>query len=260
VIVNDTYYHHSVVEDNYFVPESYLHTLDEMRLYDPDLFRIARQGRFGVNGRRVLPAFSVAPSHQDVVQAILDIDDRFHFCGMDFGFETSYNAVLKVAVDDKKKWLYIYDEYYRNNMTDDQTAKALLKWDKNIQNRLIIADSEDAKAIRFYQLSGFTMRGAHKFNGSRLSNTRKAKRFRRIICSPHCVNTIRELKHLTYAKDEKGNLIYDEFNIDAHTFSALWYALDIYLVADAKEMTRNSRKGGEMEVIDYGKSAYNRGY
>ena len=239
------YYHHSVADDNYFLPESYMHTLDEMRLYDPDLYRIARQGQFGVNGRKVLPAFSVSPSHEDVLRSITNLDERFFFCGMDFGFETSYNAVVKMAVDDKKKWLYIYDEYYRNNMTDDKTAEALVVWDKNIQERAIIADCEDPKAIRFFQLSGFKMRACHKFPGSRLSNTKKMKRFRRIICSPKCINTIRELSNLTYAKDERGNVIYDEFNIDAHTFSAAWYGLDTYTVADIKETGRNSRRGGE---------------
>lgn len=42
---------------------------------------------------------------------------------MDFGFEESYNAVLRVAVDDAKKDLYIYWEYYKNKMTDDKNCK-----------------------------------------------------------------------------------------------------------------------------------------
>lgn len=87
------------------------------------------------------------------------------------------------------------------------------------------------------------MRPCHKWAGSRLENTRKIKRFKKIVCSPECVNTIRELSTLTYAKDKNDNLIYDEFNIDAHTFSALWYSLDNYTVADIKETLRNSRKG-----------------
>lgn len=245
MVVNNVMYHHSVAEDNFFLPASYLAALDEMKLYDPDLYRVAREGRFGVNGRKVLPQFNVAPTHQDVINQILGIDDRFHFIGMDFGFEVSFNAVVKCAVDDDRKWLYIYDEYYRNNMTDDQTARALVQWDPNIVSRQIISDSAEAKAIRFYQLSGFLMRGAKKFNGSKLANTKKIKRFRRIICSPKCVNTIRELKNLTYAKDADGNLVYDEFNIDPHTFSALWYALDTYTVADVKETPRNSVRGGQ---------------
>ena len=85
----------------------------------------------------------------------------------------------------------------------------------------------------------------HKWEGSRLANTKKIKRFKRIICSTACPNAIRELKTLTYAKKPKTEeLIPDEFNIDPHTFSAIWYALDHYEVADVKEMPNHSKKGG----------------
>lgn len=241
IVKNGVYYHHSTADDNYFLPPSYISTLDEMQSYDPDLYRVARLGRFGMNGIRALPQFTVAPSHAEVMRTVRGIPDKFKFIGFDFGFETSYNAVVKMAVDDKEKVLYIYWEYYKNHMTDPETAEELKAF--GLDNEQIIADSEDPKAIQFYRLSGFKIRGCHKFAGSRLANTKKVKRFKKIICSPLCTNTIRELSTLTYAKDQKGNLIYDEFNIDPHTFSAIWYGLDTYTVADVKDIPRNSKKG-----------------
>lgn len=241
IVKNGVYYHHSVADDNLFLPPSYIETLNEMREYDPDLYRVARLGRFGLNGRQVLPQFEVANTHREVIDAVRQIPEKFRFCGMDFGFEESYNAVVKVAVDDTAKVLYVYYEYYKNKMTDDKTEKELKK--DGLDKIQIIADCEDPKAIAFYRQSGFRMRGCHKWAGSRLANTRKVKRFRKIVCSPNCTNTIRELRTLTYAKDNKGNLVYDEFNIDPHTFSAIWYALDTYEVADVKYLPRNSQKG-----------------
>ena len=86
------------------------------------------------------------------------------------------------------------------------------------------------------------MRGSKKT--TRLANVRKVKRFEKIICSPDCRNTIRELSNLIYQKDaHKGQMIYDAFNVDPHTLSAIWYALDTYNVADMKEIKRYSRKG-----------------
>lgn len=241
IVKNGVYYHHSVADDNLFLPQSYIDTLDQMREYDPDLYRVARLGRFGLNGKKVLQQFCVASSHMDVLREVQKIPDKFKFCGMDFGFEESYNAVVKVAVDDVRKILYIYYEYYKNHMTDDKTAKELLR--EGLDKVQIIADCEDPKAIAFYRQSGFRMRGCYKYPGSRLANTRKCKRFYKIVCSPNCPNTIRELSTLIYAKDKQDNLIYDEFNIDPHTFSAIWYALDTYEVADIKYIPRNSRKG-----------------
>lgn len=241
IVKHGVYYHHSVADDNLFLPQSYIDTLDDMKNYDPDLYRVARLGQFGLNGKRVLPQFEVSRSHEEVMQEVSRIPANFRFCGFDFGFEESYNAVVRVAVDDRRKYLYIYYEYYKNHMTDDKTAKELEK--EGLDRIQIIADSEDPKAIRYYQQCGFRIRGCKKFPGSRMANTRKIKRFHKIICSPNCPNTIRELSTLIYAKDKNENLIYDEFNIDPHTFSAIWYALDTYEVADVKYIPRNSRKG-----------------
>lgn len=242
IVNRGTYYHHSTADDNLFLPKSYLGTLDEMQEYDPDLYRVARLGRFGLNGIRVLPQFRVAASHEEVMRAVNAIPAKYRFVGMDFGFEISYNAVVRMAVDDKSKILYLYWEYYKNHMTDPETAHDLQGF--GLDKELITADCAEPKAIRFYRQSGFRMRPCHKAGGSRLANTRKIKRFKQIVCSPNCPNCIRELSTLTYAKDSKDNLIYDEFNIDPHTFSAIWYGLDTYEVADIKEIPKNSRKGG----------------
>ena len=244
VVRGDTYYHHSTVDDNYFVQQDYIDQLEEMKKFDKDLWRIARRGRFGVNGLRVLPQWEVR-DHELVMRDVRDIPKRWHRVGMDFGFETSYNAIVWMAIDDKEKILYIYKEYYKNKMTDDKTAEDLKTDPKyeGIMQEEIIADCEDPKAIQFYCQEGFNMRKCRKFAGSRLANTKKVKRFKKIICSSECINTNRECSTLTYFKKPDGTLVLDEFNIDPHTFSAIWYGLDGYTVANMKEQKTNSKKG-----------------
>lgn len=217
--IGDTYYHHSLCDDNLFLPDDYLDKLEDMKNYDADLYRIARLGQFGINGVRVLPQFEIAP-HAEVMAAVEKISRRDKFVGMDFGFETSFNAVVRMAVDMTNKALYIYWEYYKNKMTDDETADALAEF---VRTREVIkADSAEPKAIRYFQKRGFNMIATKKWNGgtkhARLDNTRKVKRFRRIICSDACANCIKELADLTYAVDRDGEIIADEFNRDAHTF------------------------------------------
>lgn len=242
LVKNGIYFHHSLPEDNPFLPKAYLKRLEEIKSYDPNLYRVAKLGRFGANGTRVLPQFVVAENPQMFKSIVKSIPLNMHFIGFDFGFEESYNAVIRMAVDDKNKILYIYDEIYRNHITDDKMAA--LPEMQRLKDRMIVADNEDPKAIAYYRQNGFKIRGCrNKFAGSRLSNTRKVKRFRKIICSPKCKNCIRELRDLTYKKDAKGNVIYDEFNIDPHSFSAIWYALDTYNVADLKEKVFNSKAG-----------------
>lgn len=237
IVKGGVYYHHSLPEDNMFLQQEYIDTLDEMEGYDPDLYRVARWGQFGPSGKRVLPQFTVAASHKDVMQKVRAIPSVYKFCGMDFGFEESYNAVIKMAVDHDSKTLYIYKEYYKNHMTDDETADELEEL--GYKDTPISADCEDPKAIAYYRKRGFKMRKCKKYR--RIEQTRKVKRFKAIVCSPECVNCIEELKNLTYKVDAQGNYTYDEFNIDPHTFSAIWYGLDRYEVVDLKVRKNNSR-------------------
>ncbi|MGM0964721.1 MAG: PBSX family phage terminase large subunit [Bacillota bacterium] len=231
IAIKDTYYHHSTAEDNLFLPVSYIKQLDELKEYDPDLYRIARKGHFGINGIRVLPQFEVQP-HEDVMMAISKINRPLLRVGMDFGFVDSYNAVVRLAVDHERKYLYIYWEYYDRGKTDDVTVEDLKEF---IETKELIKADNEQKTIAYFRKMGYNMVPAHKFQGSRLQYTKKIKRFKKIICSDSCKNTIYELQPLTYKTDKNGNIIEDEFKIDSHTFSAIWYALDDYEVTDLKE-------------------------
>ena len=235
IITNNTYYHHSTCDDNYYLPQDYIEELEKMKTYDIDLYRVARLGRYGVNGTRVLPQFQVMPDEW-IQEQVGRISSRWYRYGMDFGFETSYNALISMAIDDENKDLYIFNQYYKNKMTDDKTAIEIADY----KDKLITADCAEPKTIKYYQQQGFRMKKCKKFAGSRLQNTKKVKRFRNIYCSDACKDVVKELKNLTYATDAKGNIIYDEFNIDPHSFSAIWYGLDDYEVADLKR-TYNSR-------------------
>lgn len=253
IVVNGTYYHHSTPDDNPWLPKSYIRRLDDLRRYDYPLYVVARWGRFGATGTRVLPQMSVAYDSKKFKEMIARLPAEAHYFGMDFGFEESFNAVISMAADTERGVLYIYDEIYMNHVTDDVFAnqpemQRLRKKINDLNNagvsKMIVADNEDPKAITYYRQNGFKIRGCrNKFAGSRLSNTRKVKRFKKIIVSPKCKNTIRELKDLTYKRDSKGNVIYDQFNIDPHSFSAIWYGLDTCTVADVKVKDFNSKKG-----------------
>lgn len=253
LVHNGIYYHHSIPSDNPWLPWQYLRRLDALKSYDYPLYVVARWGRFGAAGTLVLPQFNVSKNPAKMDEKIQQLGYDAQYFGFDFGFEESYNAVLCMSVDLPRGILYIWDEIYMNHITDVDFAA--LPEMQELRNHVedcihpIVADNEDPKAIAYYRQVGFRMRACrNKFAGSRLSNTRKVKRFKKIIAHPRCKNTIRELKDLTYAKDTKGNVIYDQFNIDPHTFSAIWYGLDTVTVADMKDREYNSKTGGR-EII-----------
>ena len=245
VIRDGIYYHHSTPDNNPWLPWQYLKRLDKIREYDIQLYRVARWGEFGVSGTRVLPQLRIATRPDQFRNQIKRLGPENQYFGFDFGFEESFNAVLCMSVDLERSYLYVWDEIYMNHVTDDKFCNLpeMQRLKRKVDSlneqgyrKMIIADNEDPKAIQYYRQQGFKIRACrNKFAGSRLSNTRKMKRFQRIIVSPKCRNTIRELKDLTYSKDAKGNIIYDQFNIDPHTFSAMWYGLETVTVADLKD-------------------------
>lgn len=228
----NTYYHFSTVDDNYYVPQSYVDQLDELKEYDPDLYRIARQGRFGVNGTRVFHNIEIVP-YDEGIQMMKRVINPIKKAGMDFGFVTSYNALVRLLIDHDKKDLYIYYEYYTRGKTDEQIAADIDEF-KTTQET-IKADCAEPKAIAYYKQKGFRMRPCRKFQGSREVYTKKVQRFRHIYILDNCTNCIEELKDLTFKENKNGELIEDEFEIDPHTLSAIWYALDDYEVTDLKK-------------------------
>jgi phage terminase large subunit len=149
---------------------------------------------------------------------------------MDFGFVTSYNAVVRMMIDHDKKVLYLYEEYYSRDKTDPEIASDISKW----RDVLIKADCAEPKAIKYYKQQGFRIKPCKKFKGSREVYTKKVKRFAHIICSDACRHSIEELQDLTFAVDKDGEILEDEFHIDPHTLSAIWYGLDDYEVSDLK--------------------------
>ncbi|QWQ39278.1 PBSX family phage terminase large subunit [Gemella sp. zg-570] len=227
----NAFYHHSVCDDNYFLPSSYIEQLDDMQNYDRDLWRIARRGEFGVNGKKVLPQIKLLKP--DVMLCKMEeIKTPLYFNGLDFGFVTSYNALLRMVVDHDNKDLFIYWEYYSKDKTDEEIARDIEEFRQT--GELIKADSAEPKAIRYYKQKGFNIKACKKFKGSRNVYTKKVKRFRNIFISTSCPNAIKELCDLSFAVNRDGQLLEDEFNIDAHTLSAIWYGLDNYEVASLK--------------------------
>lgn len=229
IVAGDCYYHHSTADDNLFLPKSYVEQLEELKQYDPDLYRIARLGHFGVNGILVLPQFEVKP-HSEVMDEINRLKNPVFKNGMDFGFVDSYNAVVRMAIDHQDKILYIYWQYYSRGKTDPEIAKDLEE--ANLKKVKIKADNAEPKTIRYFQQQGFRIYACRKL--TRLENTKKVKRFKKIVCSDSCKDVIRELKDLTFAVDRQGEILEDEFNIDPHTLSAIWYGIDDYEVARLK--------------------------
>lgn len=212
--IDDMFIHHSTVDDNPFVPETYVKELDNMKNHDPDLWRVARLGHFGILGERVFHNVHKAP-HEEVMAA-LNRTRPIYKNGGDWGYVTSYNAFVQCAIDHNEKILYIFNEYYKRGQSDAEFAEALAPYKKEV----ITFDSAEPKSIAYFQQNKFKIIPAKKGPGSVIGGLKKLQRFKKIIISDNCPNAQREFTSLTFAKDKNDKIIEDKFSIDPHTVEA----------------------------------------
>lgn len=229
LVVGKTYYHHSTYQDNRFLPPSYCENLEDMKNYDPDLYRVAALGRFGVLGEKVFNNV-YKETHEDVMESIKKIKRPLYKNGCDFGFVTSYNAFTQSVIDHDNKILYIFNEYYNRGESDAELAQALSPYKKEV----ITFDSAEPKSIAYMRQMGFKAMKAKKGPGSVIGGIKKLKRFKKIVISDKCPNAQREFTTIMFAKDKNDNVIEEKFSLDGHAIDSVRYAIEDYDVAALK--------------------------
>ena len=228
ILTDDTYYHHSVVEDNAFVTDEYIQQLKNFETYDIERYRIAYQGRFGIIGERVFT--NIQKASDEEVQAMVKELSKYGlgnlYDGLDYGFSFSYNALVRMALDRENNILYIYDEVYNKKLITSELIETL----KPIKNkhREIIADNARPETTEEIRRAGFKIISCEKGAGSILDGLQKLRSFYKIIVSDKCINTYRELTELCHEKDKNGNYLENKFTIDPHTVDAMRYGLEKY--------------------------------
>ncbi|MGL5057532.1 MAG: PBSX family phage terminase large subunit [Fusobacteriaceae bacterium] len=222
-VVDDTFYHHSTVDDNAFVPASYIEQLDNLKLHDPDLYRVARLGKFGQIGERVFHNVSWK-DNEEVMKEVKNIPSHDLYDGLDFGFKVSYNAFVRCAVNKADNILYVYEEFYNKELINSELTEKLQYLKGKYHS--IIGDSSRPELIEEIKRTGIRIKSSKKGAGSRMEGIQKIKSFLQVVVSSDCKNTFMDLNEWTYKKDKDGTVIEDQFSYDAHSVDAIYYAIE----------------------------------
>ena len=211
--------YHSTVDDNKFVPDDYKARLDGLKDTDPYLYEVARWGRFGVLGNRVFD-----------LNRIHEFDDKNivsgkEFRGGDLGFSISYNAFVRCYVDDRLRRIYITDEVYNNDITNQELAEILKA--KGLADGQIFVDLAEPKTIRELNVEGIPAVVCRKENGNKIQGVKKIKNYE-IWIHESCKQYLNDFKTLTYYKDRQGVTHEERFNFDCHTLDGLIYAMSYH--------------------------------
>jgi len=136
--------------------------------------------------------------------------------GMDFGFALSPDALVKVAVDEKKKLVYAKEMMYKTGQSSDQVIERLGQLVN--KNDTIVADSADPRLIYEIKSAGFNIRKTIKKSGSVIEGIKMLQGYK-IIVDPSSKNLVKELNYYAW-HDKKAETPISDYD---HLLDGLRY-------------------------------------
>ena len=139
-------------------------------------------------------------------------------CGMDFGFSVDPDSLTEVAIDKRKRKIYLKEHIYKNGLKSNELAQIIL--DK-VDNKLIIADSAEPRLIADLRHLGVNIKPVKK--GTIESGITRMQDYELVI-TPESTNIAKELNNYIYA--DKGSKLYvDNYNhaIDGVRYNVIYH-------------------------------------
>jgi phage terminase large subunit len=129
--------------------------------------------------------------------------------GLDFGFSNDPDSMVKVAIDKKRKLIYLKEIFYKKGNSTSQLIELI---DLSVKNKrdLIIADSADPRTINDIRAKGFNIIPAVKGPDS-IRNGIKGMQDYEMIVDENSTNLIKELRNYVW-HDKKAQMPIDDFN------------------------------------------------
>lgn len=150
-----------------------------------------------------------------------EFDDTLDYSfGQDFGFSVDPTTLDKVAIDKKKKIIYVKECCHKSHMTTSDIANVNKK---HAERKLIIADSAEPRLIQELKSRGLNIHATEKGQGSVSAGIALMQDYK-IVVDPDSTNIISELNN--YAWDlKKDKVPIDMYNhhIDAIRYNVFYH-------------------------------------
>lgn len=216
----DTFVLKTTYKDNRFLDDKYIATLLELEKQDYQYFRIYALGEWGSIGNIIYSNWE----KQDLSDMKHVFDNTFN--GLDFGFADDATAFVRVHLDNKRKTIYIIDEFALRGLFIDDIAKEL---QERITSEYITCDSSEPRSIADLKRNNIKALPAKKGPGS-IEHGIKWLQGHKIVVDTSCVETIKELSTYKYKEDKDGNVIAKPVDANNHLLDALRYALESEMI------------------------------
>jgi phage terminase large subunit len=148
--------------------------------------------------------------------------------GQDYGFSNDPSTLVKIAVDEKKKRVYIDECFYKPGLSTSQIYELNKSY---AGDNLIIGDSAEPRLIAELKTRGVNIKEATKGQGS-VSAGILALQDYMLIITEKSVNLQKELRNYIWI-DKGSKLVIDDYN---HCIDAVRYAFAYLTMYKRKEI------------------------
>lgn len=197
---------------------------DKMRENSPRRYRIEGLGEWGIAEGLIYENVKFETFNPDEIRRKDGIKACF---GLDFGY-TDPNAFVAILLDQQNKKLYVFDEWYKNGVTNDEIAKQIIEM--GYASQVIYCDSAEPKSISELYNLGIKAEGARKGADSRRHGIRQLQGYE-IIVHTNCNNFYREILNYTW-KLKDGKPIDEPDHEFSHGMDAMRYAVGKQLAGE----------------------------
>jgi len=201
-------------DNNFLTKQDIINLENESDKYYYEVYTL---GEWGVLGNLIFNNWRT--------EDLSDKVDRFDniFYGLDWGFYPDPFAFVKMHIDEKRNKIYIFDELYLYQRTNDYLIQKVKE--KYGGGRNIIADSAEPKSIKYFKNHGVRIKGADKGPGSIEYGIKRLKDYE-IIIHKDCINTKNEFSLYKYKEDKDGEVLPVPVDKNNHIIDGIRYATE----------------------------------
>lgn len=138
--------------------------------------------------------------------------------GQDYGFSIDPDTLIKVAVDKRRKIIYIDEKYYNNKQLSSDGLYQLNSTLIDRSDDLIVADSAEPRLIADLRDKGLNIESCEKGAGSVSAGITTMLNYK-LVVTPDSFNVMKELKNYAW-NDKKAGIPIDNHN---HSIDAIRY-------------------------------------
>ena len=201
-------------KDNKFLTQDDIEALESEE--DKYYYEVYTLGNWGILGAVIFKNW-----HTEDISELIPTFDKCKN-GLDFGFAHDPAALAVTHYDKKKKTIYIFDEIYETELTNDVLASAVKK---KIHSEYVVCDSSEPKSIKELKRHGLNSIGAKKGRDS-VNHGIQWLQQQKVIIHTKCINSINEFQQYKWKEDKNGNVLKVPVDKDNHLIDALRYAYE----------------------------------